>query len=33
MISDKNAMSKSGKVIIVSELANEYGFKDVGGMT
>jgi len=30
---DKNAMSKSGKVIIVSELANEYGFKDVGGQT
>ena len=26
-------MKKSGKVLVVAELAREYGFKDVGGMS
>lgn len=25
-------MKKSGRILIVAELAREYGFKDVGGM-
>ena len=29
---DKNIMAKNAKVLIVSELANEYGMKDIGGM-
>ncbi|XP_065064207.1 dehydrogenase/reductase SDR family member 1-like [Rhopilema esculentum] len=33
LASDKNKMSKSGKVVIVAELANEYGLKDVGDST
>ena len=28
---DPNVMTKSGRVLIVAELAREYGFKDVGG--
>eukprot|EP00112_Aurelia_sp_Birch-Aquarium-sp1_P015412 Seg3410.1 transcript_id=Seg3410.1/GoldUCD/mRNA.D3Y31 product="Dehydrogenase/reductase SDR family member 1" protein_id=Seg3410.1/GoldUCD/D3Y31 len=30
---DKNIMAKNAKVWIVSELANEYGMKDIGGAT
>lgn len=29
---DSNIMKKSGRILIVAELAREYGFKDVGGM-
>ena len=28
---DPNIMKKSGRILIVAELAKEYGFKDVGG--
>lgn len=28
---DKNIMKKSGHILVVAELAREYGFKDVGG--
>ena len=28
---DPNIMKKSGRILIVAELAREYGFKDVGG--
>ena len=29
---DANVMKKTGRILIVAELAREYGFKDVGGM-
>lgn len=28
---DKKIMKKTGKILITSELAREYGFKDIGG--
>ena len=28
---DSKLMKKSGRILIVAELAREYGFKDVGG--
>ena len=28
---DSDIMKKSGRILIVAELAREYGFKDVGG--
>jgi NAD(P)-dependent dehydrogenase (short-subunit alcohol dehydrogenase family) len=31
LASDANVMGKSGRVLTVSQLAKEYGFKDVGG--
>lgn len=32
LASDKNIMSKTGRILIVAELAREYGFKDIGGV-
>ena len=29
---DPEIMKKSGRILIVAELAREYGFKDVGGL-
>ena len=29
---DSNIMKKTGRILIVAELAREYGFKDVGGL-
>jgi len=31
LAADSNIMKKSGRILIVAELAREYGFKDVGG--
>jgi len=32
LAADPNIMKKSGRILIVAELAGEYGFKDVGGV-
>lgn len=32
LAADANVMKKSGRILIVAELAREYGFKDVGGV-
>ena len=30
--SDKNIMKKTGKILVVADLAREYSFQDVGGI-
>ncbi|KAJ7374958.1 Dehydrogenase reductase SDR member [Desmophyllum pertusum] len=32
LAADPDVMKKSGRILIVAELAREYGFKDVGGV-
>ena len=32
LLLDPKIMKKSGRILIVAELAREYGFKDVGGV-
>ena len=31
-VPDSSIMKKTGRILIVAELAREYGFKDVGGL-